>query len=114
MVNLITNAADAMSTVMNRQRLLRLRTQAHEPDGLLITVEDSGSGIDPQHADRIFEPFFTTKSQGMGMGLSICRSIVEHHGGHLSVAPGGTHGSIFQVSLPAAPPVAAAAAPVTP
>jgi PAS domain S-box-containing protein len=114
MVNLITNAADAMSTVMNRQRLLRLRTQAHEPDGLLITVEDSGSGIDPQHADRIFEPFFTTKSQGMGMGLSICRSIVEHHGGHLSVAPGRTHGSIFQVSLPAAPPVAAAAAPVTP
>jgi PAS domain S-box-containing protein len=114
MVNLITNAADAMSTVMNRQRLLRLRTQAHEPDGLLITVEDSGSGIDPQHADRIFEPFFTTKSQGMGMGLSICRSIVEHHGGYLSVAPGRTHGSIFQVSLPAAPPVAAAAAPVTP
>jgi C4-dicarboxylate-specific signal transduction histidine kinase len=114
MVNLITNAADAMSTVMNRQRLLRLTTQAHEPGGLLITVEDTGSGIDPQHAGRIFEPFFTTKSQGMGMGLSICRSIVENHGGHLSVAPGRTHGSIFQVSLPAAPPVAAAAAAVTP
>lgn len=114
MVNLITNAADAMSTVMNRQRLLRLTTQAHEPGGLLITVEDTGSGIDPQHADRIFEPFFTTKSQGMGMGLSICRSIVENHGGHLSVAPGRTHGSIFQVSLPAAPPVAAATAAVTP
>ena len=114
MVNLITNAADAMSTVMNRQRLLRLRTQAHQPDGLLMTVEDTGSGIDPQHADRIFEPFFTTKPQGMGMGLSICRSIVEHHGGHLSVAPGLTHGSIFQVSLPIAPPAAAAAAAVTP
>src|SRR6516225_5074672 len=114
MVNLITNAADAMSTVMDRERLLRLRTQAHEADGLLMTVEDTGSGIDPQHADRIFEPFFTTKPQGMGMGLSICRSIVEHHGGHLSVAPGVTHGSIFQVSLPIAPPVAAAAAAVTP
>jgi len=114
MVNLITNAADAMSTVMDRQRLLRLRTQAHEPDGLLMTVEDTGSGIDPQHADRIFEPFFTTKPHGMGMGLSICRSIVEHHGGHLSVAPGLTHGSIFQVSLPAAPTVAAAAAAVAP
>ena len=113
MVNLITNAADAMSTVMNRQRLLRLTTQAHEPGGLLITVEDTGSGIDPQHADRIFEPFFTTKTQGMGMGLSICRSIVENHGGHLSVAPGRTHGSIFQVFLPTAPPIAAAAAAVT-
>jgi signal transduction histidine kinase len=99
---------------MDRQRLLRLRTQAHEPDGLLITVEDTGGGIDPQHADRIFEPFFTTKPQGMGMGLSICRSIVEHHGGHLSVAPGLTHGSIFQVALPAAPLGAAAAAAVTP
>jgi hypothetical protein len=109
MMNLIINAADAMSTVMNRQRLLRLRTQAHEPGGLLITVEDTGSGIDPRHADRIFEPFFTTKSQGMGMGLSICRSIVENHGGHLSVAPGRTHGSTFSVFLPTAPPVAAAA-----
>ena len=100
MVNLIANAADAMSAVANRPRLLRLGTQAFAPDGLLITVEDSGSGIDPSQAERIFEPFFTTKSHGMGMGLSICRSIVEHHGGRLSVAPGRIHGSIFQVSLP--------------
>ena len=114
MVNLITNAADAMSVVTNRQHRLRLSTQAHGPDGLLITVEDSGSGIDPGHADRIFEPFFTTKSEGMGMGLSICRSIVEHHGGRLSVAPGRKHGSIFQVTLPIAPMVAADAATVTP
>jgi PAS domain S-box-containing protein len=114
LVNLITNAADAMSTVMNRQRLLRLRTQTYGPDGLLITVEDTGSGIDSRHADRIFEPFFTTKSQGMGMGLSICRSIVENHGGHISVAAGREHGSIFQVSLPIAPMVAAAAATVAP
>ena len=89
---------------------MRLGTQASEADGLLITVEDSGSGIDPNQAERIFEPFFTTKSHGMGMGLSICRSIVEHHGGQLSVAPGRTHGSVFQVSLPIAPSVAAAAA----
>jgi hypothetical protein len=98
MVNLITNAADAMSTVLDRQRLLRLRTQVCKPDGVLITVGDTGSGIDPTNAERIFEPFFTTKSHGMGMGLSICRSIVEHHGGHLSVTPGLTHGSIFQVA----------------
>lgn len=110
MVNLISNAADAMSAVANRPRLLRLGTQTSEADGLLITVEDSGSGIDPNQAERIFEPFFTTKSHGMGMGLSICRSIVEHHGGQLSVAPGRTHGSVFQVSLPIAPSVAAAAA----
>jgi two-component system, LuxR family, sensor kinase FixL len=109
MVNLIANAADAMSDVVNRRRLLRLGTQACAPDGVRITVEDSGSGIDPEHAERIFEPFFTTKSHGMGMGLSICRSIVEHHGGQLSVAPGHAHGSIFQVSLPTAPPLAAAA-----
>ena len=114
MVNLITNAADAMSVVTNRQHRLRLSTQAHGPDGLLITVEDSGSGINPGHADRIFEPFFTTKSEGMGMGLSICRSIVENHGGHISVAAGRAHGSIFQVSLPIAPMVAADAATVTP
>ena len=112
-VNLITNAADAMSTVSNRQRLLRLGTQAMAPSSLLITVEDSGGGVDPKHADRIFEPFFTTKSHGMGMGLSICRSIVEHHGGQLSVAPGRKHGSIFQVTLPTAPPVAAEPAAVT-
>ena len=109
MVNLISNAADAMSAVANHPRLLRLGTEASEADGLLITVEDSGSGIDPNQAERIFEPFFTTKSHGMGMGLSICRSIVEHHGGQLSVVPGRTHGSVFQVSLPIAPPVTAAA-----
>jgi Mitochondrial small ribosomal subunit Rsm22/Histidine kinase-, DNA gyrase B-, and HSP90-like ATPase len=68
MVNLIANAADAMGAVVNRQRLSRLGTQASEPPGLLITVEDSDSGVDPAHAARIFEPFFTTKSHGMGHG----------------------------------------------
>jgi two-component system, LuxR family, sensor kinase FixL len=100
--------------VTNRQRRLWLSTQARGPDGLLIRVEDTGSGIDPGHADRIFEPFFTTKSQGMGMGLSICRSIIENHGGHISVAAGRAHGSVFQVSLPIAPIVVAEAAAVSP
>jgi PAS domain S-box-containing protein len=100
MVNLIMNAIDAMSAVTNRARVLRIKTEEHKLDGVLITVEDSGVGIDPQNLDRIFDTFFTTKSQGMGMGLSICRSIVESHDGHLSVAPAQPHGSIFHVSLP--------------
>ena len=99
-VNLITNAIDAMSTVVDRPRVLRLKTEAHEPSYLLITVEDSGIGIDPESMNRIFDPFFTTKSHGMGMGLSICRSIVESHGGRLSVSLGRSHGSIFHVFLP--------------
>jgi signal transduction histidine kinase len=69
---------------------------------VLIMVEDSGPGIDPENADRIFHPFFTTKSRGMGMGLSICRSIIEAHDGHLSARPAGRGGSVFQISLPAA------------
>jgi PAS domain S-box-containing protein len=100
MVNLIMNAIDAMSAVTNRARVLRIKTEEHKLDGVLITVEDSGVGIDPQNLDRIFDTFFTTKSQGMGMGLSICRSIVESHDGHLSVTPAQPHGSIFHVSLP--------------
>jgi signal transduction histidine kinase len=99
-VNLIMNAIDAMSTVKDRARVLRIKTGVHKLNGVLITVEDSGTGIDPQNVDRIFDTFFTTKSHGMGMGLSICRSIVESHDGHLSVAPAQPHGSIFHVSLP--------------
>lgn len=99
-MNLIMNAVDAMSAVTNRARVLRIRTEGHQLDGVLITVEDSGIGIDPQNLDRIFDAFFTTKSQGMGMGLSICRSIVESHDGHLSAAAAQPHGSIFHISLP--------------
>ena len=99
-VNLITNAVDAMSTVTNRARVLRIKTEGHKLDGVQIAVEDSGIVIEPQNLDRIFAAFFTTKSRGMGMGLSICRSIIESHDGHLSVAPAQPHGSIFHVSLP--------------
>ena len=104
-VNLIMNAIDAMSTVVNRPRVLRVKTEVHELSYLLITVEDSGTGIDPIHIDRIFDPFFTTKSHGMGMGLSICRSIIENHGGRLSVSLGQPYGSIFHVFLPTDPSV---------
>lgn len=89
-----------MSTVENRARVLRIKTEVHKLNSVLIAVEDSGTGIDPENLDRIFDTFFTTKSHGMGMGLSICRSIIEGHDGHLSVAPAEPHGSIFRVSLP--------------
>ena len=100
MVNLIMNAVDAMSTVQNRARVLRIKTEVHKFDSVLIAVKDSGTGIDPENLDRIFDAFFTTKSHGMGMGLSICRSIIESHDGRLSAAPAEPHGSVFYVSLP--------------
>ncbi len=99
--NLITNAIEAMDTVTDRARTLRLKSAIREPDGVLILVEDSGHGIHSENVDRIFNPFFTTKSQGMGMGLSICRSIIEAHDGRLSARSGVDRGSVFQIELPA-------------
>ncbi len=99
-LNLLSNAIDAMRPVTNRVRLLRVESAVHDSDGILITVEDSGTGIDPEDIDRIFDPFFTTKSNGMGLGLSICRSFIEAHGGRLWASPATPHGSIFHVALP--------------
>jgi len=79
---------------------LSVKSQFLEPSDILILIEDNGCGIDPKNADRIFDAFFTTKSHGMGMGLSICRSIIEAHGGRLWAAPASTHGTIFYVTLP--------------
>lgn len=101
MMNLIMNGIDAMSTITDRQRelLIKSATDAH---GVLLQVQDSGKGLDPDQANRIFEPFFTTKPQGIGMGLSISRSIIEAHGGRLWVVPGSPHGAVFQFTLPKA------------
>jgi signal transduction histidine kinase len=104
-LNLVTNAVDAMAAVTDRARVLRVSSALHESDGVTLMVEDSGAGIDPKSIDRIFDPFFTTKSRGMGMGLSICRTIVEAHNGRLSALPGVRNGSIFRVVLPTACPV---------
>lgn len=98
-LNLILNAIDAMSMITDQLRELFIRAAKH-PDGVLIQVQDSGSGIDPAHADRIFEPFFTTKPQGIGLGLSISRTIIETHGGRLW-AESGSRGALFQFVLPA-------------
>lgn len=99
-LNIVTNAADAMRTIDNRPRVLRVRSMASEPKGVAVSVQDSGAGIDPKNIDRIFDAFFTTKTNGMGMGLAICRSIVEAHGGNLSVSQGVPHGSVFHIVLP--------------
>jgi C4-dicarboxylate-specific signal transduction histidine kinase len=102
-LNLVSNAIDAMSSVSDRTRELHIRSELDGSDGVLITVEDSGPGIAPKDIERIFEPFFTTKSNGMGMGLSICRSIVEAHGGRLTASAGQSRGSAFRIFLPARP-----------
>ena len=102
-LNLIMNGIEAMGTIMDRPRTLRITSQTEESDAALIAVEDSGPGLDPANLDRIFDPLFTTKAGGMGMGLSICRSVVEAHRGRLSAAPLQPWGSIFRFTLPAAP-----------
>jgi C4-dicarboxylate-specific signal transduction histidine kinase len=105
-LNLITNAVEAMSTVDGQPRLLTVSTRPHERDGVLIRVQDSGPGIDPGGLERIFDAFFSTKSSGMGMGLFICRSIVEAHGGHLWATPAEQGGAVFNLVLPVGQPVA--------
>jgi C4-dicarboxylate-specific signal transduction histidine kinase len=98
-LNIVSNAADAMRIVTDRPKVLTVKSAPNDWGGVAITIEDSGIGIEPEYADRVFDPFFTTKAHGMGMGLAICRSIVEAHGGSLSMSPGSSHGSVFHVSL---------------
>jgi signal transduction histidine kinase len=104
LLNLTLNAVEAMASVSDQPRVLWMRSERHEPDGILLTVEDSGPGIDLKNIDRIFETFFTTKPEGMGLGLSICRSIVEAHGGRISASQANPHGSVFKVFLPVGEP----------
>jgi PAS domain S-box-containing protein len=99
-LNLLSNAADAMRDVEDRGRELRIASASHQAGRVSISVADSGIGIEPRNIERIFDAFFTTKRNGMGMGLAICRSIVEAHGGTLSVSPGAPHGSVFRIVLP--------------
>lgn len=98
--NLVTNAIDALRAVSDRPRVLRVRSELRS-GSILVSVDDSGPGLDPSDKERIFEPFFTTKPDGMGMGLMFCRSIVEAHGGRLWAVDGAPYGAVFQFTLPA-------------
>jgi C4-dicarboxylate-specific signal transduction histidine kinase len=100
LINLAVNGLQAMSSIQNRPRELRLHTRIEEGKRVSITVEDSGVGISPEVAAKLFSAFFTTKTEGMGLGLSICRSIVEGHGGSISCVTPSTHGASMQIALP--------------
>jgi PAS domain S-box-containing protein len=100
LLNLIVNAIEAMSSETSHDRSLWVKSDLHGAGEVLITVEDSGPGIDSNDMNRIFDPFFTTKSHGMGLGLSICRSIIASHGGQLWASARTPRGSIFHVQLP--------------
>lgn len=101
MLNLILNAVEAMSSDKEGTRELSIRTEPTQTGGILVGVRDSGPGIESQHFDQVFEPFYTTKPGGIGMGLSICRSIVDAHGGRLWTEANQPRGAVFQFTLPA-------------
>jgi C4-dicarboxylate-specific signal transduction histidine kinase len=99
-LNLIINAVEAMSGVNEQARELLIDTGSEAPNGVLVAVRDSGPGMKLESFDRLFDPFYTTKSGGMGMGLSICRSIIEAHGGRVWAAANAPQGAVFKFTLP--------------
>ena len=101
-LNLILNAVEALGSIEEGVRELSITTKQHEAAGVLVTVHDSGPGIDPEHLDRVFDAFYTTKSSGVGMGLSICRSIIDAHGGRLWADVNTPRGAVFRFTLPGA------------
>ena len=101
-LNLILNAIEAMSPVEAADRVLSISTEKTPANGALVVVRDCGPGVDPKRLEQIFEAFYTTKSGGMGMGLSICRSIIDAHGGRLWAVANEPKGAQFQFTLPSA------------
>ena len=99
-LNLILNAVEAMGLIEEGVRELSITTEQHEAGGILVAVRDTGPGIDSKHLDRIFDAFYTTKSTGVGMGLSICRSIINAHGGRLWADVNASRGAVFRFTLP--------------
>ena len=111
LINLVMNGIQAMASVADRARVLILRTQRHGDDQILVAVEDVGVGIEPENLGRLFNAFYTTKASGLGIGLSISRSIVEAHGGRVWAAPNAGPGMTFQFTLSADLGKTAAASP---
>ena len=101
LLNLIRNGTEAMSEVTLQSRELSVESRIDESGNVLVAVRDSGTGLGTE-ADRLFSPFFTTKANGMGMGLTISRSLIEGHGGRLWAAPNSPHGAVFSFTLPIA------------
>jgi C4-dicarboxylate-specific signal transduction histidine kinase len=99
-LNLILNAVEAMRCLDEEARELRISTKTDASNAVLVAVRDTGPGLDPTSVDRLFEAFYTTKPEGMGMGLSICRSIIETHGGRLWATANEPRGAVFQFTLP--------------
>jgi signal transduction histidine kinase len=101
-INLIMNGAEAMQEITDHPRSLVVRSYENEDDRIVVAVKDCGVGIPPEIADRLFDAFFSTKASGLGIGLSICRSIIQDHGGELWVTDNGDGpGAAFRFSLPA-------------
>jgi PAS domain S-box-containing protein len=100
-LNLMVNAVEAMSGVSNGARELAISTEKAESAGVLVAVKDTGPGLAPESLERVFDAFYTTKASGLGLGLSICRSIIEAHDGRLWASPNPPHGIIFQFTVPA-------------
>jgi C4-dicarboxylate-specific signal transduction histidine kinase len=98
-INLVINAVQAMATVTDRARVVVIRTQAHESDQVLVAVEDVGIGVAPESLDRLFSAFYTTKPDGLGIGLSICRSIIQAHGGRVWASRNIGPGMTFQFTI---------------
>ena len=99
LLNLIMNGVEAMTAMTDQPRLLGVQSRIDESGDVLVAVSDSGTGLGSE-VDRVFTPFFTTKANGMGMGLSISRSLVEGHGGRLWATPNSPHGAVFSFTLP--------------
>jgi signal transduction histidine kinase len=102
-LNLILNAVEAMSSVEEDSRVLSINTGQGQTDDILVAVQDTGPGIDPENLEQVFAPFYTSKASGIGMGLSICRSIITAHGGRLWAEANRPRGAIFQFTLPTGP-----------
>ncbi|HEX2653121.1 MAG TPA: ATP-binding protein, partial [Xanthobacteraceae bacterium] len=106
MLNLIVNAVEATSGVSDGARELLISTRTNGSSDVLVSLRDSGPGLDRADLERLFEAFYTTKSSGMGMGLSICRSIIEAHGGRIWAGANEPRGAVFEFSVPAHPELA--------